>query len=40
MVYLIEKLYESYFFASSFESQSSPSYKPCPWVAQVAWIYH
>ena len=26
--------------ASSFESQSSPSYSPEPWVAQADWINH
>lgn len=29
-----------YFLASSLESQSNPSYKPCPCVAHVAWMYH
>jgi len=33
-------LYPGYFLANSFESQSNPSYRPCPWVAQVAWMYH
>jgi hypothetical protein len=28
--------HQFHFFANSFDSQSKPSYKPCPWVAQVA----
>ena len=32
--------YQFHFFANSFDSQSNPSYKPFPWVAQVAWMYH
>lgn len=29
-----------HFLASSLDNQSRPSYKPWPWVAQVAWMYH
>lgn len=28
------------YLASSLDSQSSPSYRPVPWVAQVAWTCH
>ena len=26
--------------ANSLDNQSKPSYKPLPWTAQVAWMYH
>lgn len=36
----IENLTNDQRFDSSFDSQSSPSYNPLPWVAHVAWINH
>lgn len=30
----------SAYLASSLDSQSSPSYRPVPWVAHAAWMCH